>query len=139
MLRLAVVLQLVVSLVLGPVLCCCTAARLSRGPTADARPTATGKTGPRKSCCGPPATPADIDRRAPTGPVKCPCKNASVDATAPEVAAGAAAVPFDAPTRAVAPPPERTPNARPTAPHFASRSSSMPASDLLDAHHKLRC
>lgn len=139
MLRLAVVLELVLSLALGPVLCCCTATRLSQGPTADARPTTSNTGSPRKSCCAPPAKPADGDRRAPTGPVECPCKNASADATAPEVPAGPAALHFDAPTRAFALPSERAPSARRAAPPFALRSSSMPASDLLDAHHKLRC
>ena len=145
MLRLAVTLQLVLTLALGPAFCCCTATRLAHGATA--KPV--GSNGPRKSCCAPqgqasegvPSLPAES---TPAGPTPCPCKGGSAhDAPAPEVAAGSSAIDslLDATSSitGVLPPLTHAPDARRVTGVIAARSLSMPSSDPLDAHHNLRC
>ena len=93
MFRLVVIHQLVLSLVVGPMLCCCTTARLvndspvSRTAGADDKPQ-------RKHCCGerqksPGGNPHTPGGEKPGDPSKCPCKHVEPTvATVPELAAG---------------------------------------------------
>ena len=141
MLRLAVTLQLVLTLALGPAFCCCTATRLAHGATAES---AAKPVGPRKSCCAPQGKSNDGVPRPPVDSTPCPCKGGSAhDAPAPEAAAGSSALDslLDAASSIAIglPPLTRTPDARRVPRVAAARSSSMPPSDLLDAHHNLRC
>lgn len=146
MVRLVLIHQLVLSLLAGPMLCCCSAARLGHdlGTTSRA-----GEPG-RKSCCGQHQKPAGGDRQGPGhekpgDPGPCPCKDGPAQTLAvPEVAAGPAdsqashptgVAAFDLPASsdalsaaAVRPP------ARPDV-----LSSAVTTADLLFAHHNLRC
>ena len=148
MFRLVVIHQLVLSLLVGPMLCCCTTARLATDP-AGSQTTYGGEKSQRKHCCGErqksanggQQTPAD---EKPGDPAKCPCKDAAPTVAAvPEVAAGsadlltllsAAVATFDLPAALAGPVSAPRPAAR-----FDRRSSSVSTADLLFAHHNLRC
>lgn len=130
MLRHAVVYQLVLLLLAGPLLCCCATARAG---------THTPAGSPAKSCCGhaPKPTPTE---RTPAAPAKCPCKDAAAKAVVtPETGSGSfdlsnlpPAVPaaFDRPVSFV--------SLRPDA-DSVCRAHSLSTADLLFAHHNLRC
>ena len=146
MLRLVMIYQLVLSLIVGPMLCCCASARLAHGLPAHDRLTAVGERGQLRSCCQPRKS---LDGQAPSDtrpsePTKCPFRGAPAHyCTAPEIAAGSSATSSlldDANVKVGLPlPVMRTLNAGCTAPHFTSRSSSLSTLDLLYAHHNLRC
>jgi hypothetical protein len=148
MFRLVVIHQLVLSLLVGPMLCCCTTARLVGDP-AIARTAGVGQKPQRKHCCGERQKSPDDGRQAPGGekhndPSKCPCKDAAPTVAAvPEAAGGsadlltllsAAVASFDLPTTTTGPTGVPRPAAR-----FDLRSSSVSTTDLLFAHHNLRC
>lgn len=92
MLRLVVIHQLILSLVVGPMLCCCTVARLSHNsdhPSVDvARPAPKSRT-----CCGLVKQPQSDDSSksrppSPSNKSQCPCKadtSKVIDFAAPEV------------------------------------------------------
>ncbi len=149
MFRLVVIHQLVLSLVVGPMLCCCTAARLGHDANPVSRTTHSGDTSHRKPCCGQGQKQVDGGRQVPAGdtpsdPTKCPCQKGSAKAAvAPNPAPGSAdalhllgaavptdglPVPFDG---LIGAPP---PNGR-----IGAGSAFLSTSDLLFAHHKLRC
>lgn len=141
MFRLVLTHLLVLSLVVGPMLCCCAAARLGHEPTAAAE-----SGGKRKHCCGEPAS-KDSERPAPggkpAGPEKCPCKDSPRVDAAPEtpVATADALVLVANGLPALDVP--HTPGGafatgRPAA-SFDHRSSALSADDILYAHHNLRC
>jgi hypothetical protein len=90
MFRLVLIHHLVVSLLVGPWLCCCTTAQVGL-QNAFGGPLKTGSTTQRKSCCG---EPLKSDQKgghkssdgSHHGPHKCPCKDGKTQvATAPEV------------------------------------------------------
>ena len=144
MLRLVVIHQLVLSLIVGPMLCCCTTARLGHG---SARTSQAGDQSKRKSCCG--ESRSDGSGRSapgdkPAEPEKCPCKSAPQAVVAvPEQAVTAADVltqltaglaTLDAPITSHVP----VSTGRSTA-FLDARSSALSTDDLLYAHHNLRC
>ncbi len=148
MFRLVLIHQLVLSLLVGPMLCCCTTARLGHDASPPPRSTASGDQSPRKHCCGGDQKSPDGGRKAPGGekpgdPANCPCKDAPAKVVVvPEAPAGTAdsltlltaGVAFD-----VAATLDGPANARPSASRFDHRSSSLSTADLLFAHHNLRC
>lgn len=146
MFRLVLIHQLVLSLLVGPMLCCCGAARLGR----DAGTANAGEKAPRKTCCGAEQKSPDGGPKVPGGdkkpggPANCPCKESPAKVAAvPEAPSGAADVStllsagtshFDVPFTLDGPL-----NARRPSPPFDCRSSSVSTADLLFAHHNLRC
>lgn len=149
MLRLAVVHQLVLSLVVGPMLCCCMTARLGH----DAGRSSLGQhqTGQpeHKSCCGhdqshPDGGEHDNGGHQPGEPAKCPCKSVpAVDVAAPGSSGSAVhflellasfTASLDAPNL----------SAGPVAVTAAlspldSGPASLRADQILFVHHNLRC
>lgn len=147
MFRLVLIHQLVLSLLVGPMLCCCTTARLGHGTSPTSRTTAPAGQYQRKQCCGDRQKSSDDDRHTPDGkkpggPAKCPCKDSPAKVLAvPEVAAGSADSLglLNSGTATLALPATLDgPAARPAA-RFDFRSSSLSTADLLFAHHNLRC
>lgn len=149
MFRLVVIHQLVLSLVVGPMLCCCTTARLVDDASPTSRGTAAGDTSPRKSCCGgqeksPDTAPSAPGGETPGDPAKCPCKDGPEKAaTAPGNTASAAdslnllslgVAALELPLAL-----DGAANAARCAPRLDLRSSSLSTADLLFAHHNLRC
>jgi hypothetical protein len=147
MFRLVLIHQLVLSLLVGPMLCCCAATRLGHETHTSSR-TASHRAKPeRKHCCGERKS-DDSGHRAPGGkpsdPAKCPCKDAPVKAVAlpeaPQAPADTVAQPgstvatLDLPIDSVGPL-----GAHPSARPLGCRSSSLSAADILFAHHNLRC
>ena len=150
MIRLVVLHQLIASLLLGPLLCCCTATRLGHATHATAKSDATGTQGQRKSCCGRQETSRPGGPEAPNGgdspaPTQCPCKGHSHSAMTVPEAVVASAVPlncFDVANSEFAlllDVAGGSPNSFPASAYFTSRSQSLSKSDLLFAHHNLRC
>jgi hypothetical protein len=149
MFRLVVIHQLVLSLIVGPVLCCCTTAQPGHNANHSSKLISSSEKSQRKHCCGEHSkspiggkqTPGD---GAPSDPSKCPCKAMLVNVVAvTEIPVGTAnlsdllstaSVSFAVPTIlgeiAAAPP---------SAIRFTDRSSSVSMADLLYAHHRLRC
>lgn len=144
MFRLVLIYQLVLSLLVGPVLCCCAATRLGHEPSS---PTPSSSKSERKHCCG--ESPSKDTGRStpdekPNGPEKCPCKDAPGSAvTVPEtpvtmtdaltVFAGGLLA-FDAPL-----PVDGSFASSRRAIQLGYRSSALTSDDLLYAHHNLRC
>lgn len=147
MFRLVLIHHLVLSLLVGPMLCCCSAARLGHESGSASQKTL-GEKAPRKHCCGGEQKSPGGDREAPgekkpTGPANCPCKDAPAKAAVPEVPSAASdsltllsagLALFDAPLTLDGP----AHGVRPAL-HFELRSSSVSTADLLFAHHNLRC
>lgn len=148
MFRLVVIHQLVLSLLVGPMLCCCTTSRLANDPSGS-QTAGAGEKPQRKHCCGERQKSTDGGRQTPGGeksgdPAKCPCKDAAATVVAvPESAAGsadllsllsAAITTFDYSLTLAGPSNAPHPPAR-----FDFRSSSVSTADLLFAHHNLRC
>lgn len=144
MLRLVVIHQLVLSLIVGPMLCCCTTARLGRDAKPDAYAASTANHSHTQTCCGHGQTPKEDGPSKPTDPAKCPCKDSpakvSVVPEATTQAADTLAVVWlgtaalDLPVSLELRPGLTRPAAR-----FTHRSSGLSADDLLFAHHNLRC
>lgn len=149
MFRLVLIHHLVLALLAGPMLCCCSAARLGHDSGPTSRTSTPVEKAPRKHCCGGEPKSPDGGRKppgdkTPGGPANCPCKDAPAKvAVVPEAPSGAADVltllssgvalfeaplTLDGPARGVRP-----------ALHFELRSSSVSTADLLFAHHNLRC
>lgn len=149
MLRLVVLHQLIISLLAGPLLCCCTIARLGHSGHDTTKSNATGVKTQRKSCCGQQQSSAPGGSEVPPGgdsplPTQCPCKDHTQAAmTVPDVAAASAVslncldVATSEFASLVIADSSRDPS-RDSA-FFGSRSSSLSKSDLLFAHHNLRC
>ncbi len=149
MLRLAVVHQLVLSLVVGPMLCCCTTARLGYDTGRSAPGHRHTSQSERKPCCGhdqpqPAGDKHDNGGRQPGEPAKCPCKGvAAVDAAAPESSGSAThllellasfAASLDAPNLSAGP----VVAAAALSP-LDSGPASLLADQILFVHHNLRC
>jgi hypothetical protein len=144
MFRLVVIHQLVLSLIVGPMLCCCATARLGRDAKPDARATASTDHSHSRTCCGHGQKPSDGGRPKPTDPAKCPCKDSPAKTTTvPEatvsatdtlsfVSAGTPAL--DLPVLL-----DQRPGLSRPAARFNHRSACPSADDLLFAHHNLRC
>lgn len=144
MLRLVLIHQLVLSLLAGPMLCCCTAARLGHEPKSHSSQTEKSE---RKSCCRESQSPDSrqpVHDSKPAERKKCSCKVASqTDAVMPETTAAI----VDPQTTIV--PGGLHPDfpyllcAVPASVHLSAlldRSSSvLSADDLLYSHHNLRC
>ena len=149
MFRLVVIHQLVLSLLVGPMLCCCTAARLGHDASPPSRNTAAGDKSHRKHCCEGKQQSPDSGRKAPGGekpgdPANCPCKDSPAKAVAvPEAPSGSAdsliLLSAGVATLEVAATLGGPANALRSAPRFDFRSSSLSTADLLFAHHNLRC
>lgn len=146
MLRLVITHQLVLSLLVGPMLCCCTTARLASDASA-ARAAGPADASRPKHCCGGGHKPSDRDRhapgeRSPGDPVKCPCKDYPAVVAVTESTAGLADLSSllaasDA-TPGLPASPDRPATTRPP-PRFDLRSSSTLTADLVFSHHNLRC
>ena len=132
MLRFVVTIQLALSLVAGPWLCCCVAARLVGESRA-------ANVAPQKPCpnCQHESIPSQDD--SPAVPCKCPCKERAMLAnSAPDAGVADSLVAFEP----VAVPPAATP-----APGMARLELAFPpprlptlsTADILFSHHNLRC
>lgn len=144
MFRVVLIHQLVLAVLVGPMLCCCTTARLGHEPS---RPSQSGDGSIPKHCCGGSKS-SESGQPAPGGkpvePEKCPCKIAPQTAVAmPEQAASAAdtltqltagLATLDHPITLHGP----ALSGRPTS-FVAARSSTLSTDDILYAHHNLRC
>lgn len=146
MFRLVLIHHLVLSLLVGPMLCCCTTARVAGETGAQSGIGSTGAKPGQKHCCGEQKS-KEPSRSAPgekpSDPGQCPCKDAPAKAvTIPEaplasahtfalLTAGFAT--FDLPVTLDLLSAERS------APRFDHCSSSLSTADLLFAHHNLRC
>ena len=88
MLRLVVLHQLIISLLAGPLLCCCTITRLGHSGHGATKSKSAGVKNQRKSCCGQQSS-APGESEAPKNgdlpsPSQCPCKDhtqAAISAT----------------------------------------------------------
>lgn len=148
--RLVVIHQLVLSLLVGPMLCCCTTARLGHDASTSPRGSTPPVSKQRKHCCGQDQKPSDGSQDAPEGkkpahPAKCPCKDNPAHALAdlegsggPLVALGsftAVNVSLDASLSIT--------DGLIVGPRLVSRFdhqfSGSSADQLLYAHHNLRC
>lgn len=149
MFRLVLIHQLVLSLLVGPMLCCCSGARLGHDSVPTPRTSTPAEKAPPKHCCGGGEKSPNGGRKAPAekqpgDPANCPCKDGPAKtATVPEAPAptsdsltllSAGVALFDAPLTLGGP-------AHATRPalSFDLRSSSVSTADLLFAHHNLRC
>lgn len=145
--RLLLTYHLILSLLVGPMLCCCTAARVGHeGPTGETRSVAIPAPH-RKHCCGQPKPDSGSPKspvEKPTEPGKCPCKQGGEV----KVAASETTVPSAASLQLLTAPVALFVSRHPVDamvasfganPQFDHRSSTPSASDILDAHHKLRC
>ena len=145
MVRLAVLCQLIASLLVGPLLCCCAATRLGHATRVAAKSDATGTPGQRKSCCGRQETPPPGSPQAPDGedsPTQCPCKGHTQSALTVPEAATAVSLSSDAATFEFAPPTDVVGGSRNPSPASAcstSRFCSRTKSETLFARHNLRC
>lgn len=145
MFRLVLIHQLVLAVLVGPMLCCCTAARLGHDPVTTH--SSNTESGP-KTCCGgrdssshESQTPGD---KQPTAPAKCPCKDGPVKAlAAPTTSDATTDTIVSLSTGLVALYlPVSLDDAYGTdhaLPRSDDRSSSLSTADLLFAHHNLRC
>ena len=146
MLRLVVLNQLIISLLVGPLLCCCTITRLGHSGHDATKANNAGVKNQRKSCCGQQSS-APAESEAPTNgdtpsPAQCPCKDHTQAAiTVPETASATFLSCLDVATLefaslAVA---DSSGKSSPVSVNFGCRSSSLSKSDLLFSHHNLRC
>lgn len=147
MLRIVVIHQLVLSLLAGPMLCCCTTARL--GHDTAARIAIPAEQPKSHSCCGhsPPTSDTGSHKQGgdqPASPAKCPCKDApaTVVTVPPTTLASADSLSvlvagtayFDLPVALI-----DCSGCVQTPPRFDYRTSSLSTAELLYAHHNLRC
>lgn len=147
MFRLVLTYQLVLSLLVGPMLCCCTAARLGHESASAVRSQPVSEKSGRKSCCGEQKSQGSGEKapgEKPSDPSKCPCKDGSAKAVSvPETAStqadslsllGEALAALDLPAclDAVVTP------LRVSQP-VDGGSSFLSVADILFAHHNLRC
>lgn len=130
--RATVIYSLVLGLVAGPLLCCCTGARLAHAAPA-------GPPAPLKSCCGEAPKPSDPHQPPADHHAPCPCKGAAATPALSEPATGtdsftlpaAGPAAFDAvPTVGLL---------KTTAAHPTWHRPALSAADLLFVHHNLRC
>jgi hypothetical protein len=148
MFRLVVIPQLVLSMLVGPMLCCCTAARLGHDASPNSRTTASADQSQRKQCCGQRSKPTDAGQSKPGDEEhgdheKCPCKDAPAKIAVSASLAGsvdsiglllAGMLTLDSPYPMVA-----LSDATLASTRFDSRSSSPLTADLFFAYHRLRC
>lgn len=140
MLRLVVIHQLVISLVVGPMLCCCAGSRLVCEAKPDARTSAVSPVS--SPCCRHTLKSQDSSEHKPVGqpndPAKCPCKHSPAKTIAGPadslnlLPSGTAA--FDLPALL-----DFQPSIAGPATRLDRRVIALSASDLLYAHHNLRC
>lgn len=136
--RVAVSHSLVLALVAGPLLCCCTAAHLA--PVASAHPSPASVRVPSKSCCQESPKPADDRHPAPADHAPCPCKDAAATPALSEPATGGTdsfTPPPVGPAAFDAVPPVGLVKTAPA--HSSCYFSALSAADLLFVHHNLRC
>lgn len=150
MFRFVLTYHLVLSLLVGPLLCCCTTARLGHELNSLAKAPRSEEKAGRKSCCGQPKPPANErhtpgENQKPSDPSKCPCKKGeatrvdAVPGTGPAPAASLALLVADIATFDVLLPSIKLQQVFRSAPRFEHRSFALSATELLYAHHKLRC
>jgi hypothetical protein len=143
--RLVLTYNLILSLLVGPLLCCCTAARVAHEGVATRPVSSSAPKSQRKHCCGEPRSDDGSQKspaKKPSAPGKCPCKGADskVAAVEPPAASLASLSLLAFPVLFYNPPVvDRLPLVLGANPQFDHRSSTLSASDILYAHHKLRC
>jgi hypothetical protein len=148
MFRLVIIPQLVWSMLVGPMLCCCTAARLGQDASPTSRTAASADQSQPKPCCGQSSKPTDAgqsksDDEEHGDHEKCPCKDApakvavSASPVGPADSLGffsAGMITLDSQYPMVA-----LSDAALSPARFEFRSPSLSTADLLFAHHRLRC
>ena len=142
MFRLVVIPQLVLSLLVAPMLCCCTTARLSHEASPNPRTLASADQSRCKPCCGTRTKPTDAGRPEPGDPAKCSCKEepAKAAVATPPVDTGDSLVLLFAEVITLDPSYSLglLSDTTLTSARFDSRSSSPSTADLFFAHHRLR-
>jgi hypothetical protein len=147
MFRVVLIHQLVLSLLVGPMLCCCSAAHLGRANGTSTRQAQSGEPA-RSGCCEskrhpPEQKPTVPGKSKPGEPSKCPCKDAPAkEIAAPVAPSGTADLPIVVASGYLnfeLPPTIDGMKGDLRAPRFDHRSSSLSTSDILYAHHNLRC
>lgn len=145
MLRVLLIHQLVLSLIVGPMLCCCTtlhAFEVSRAAAGQSNRESTG------NCCsgksGIEKKPASQGHNNPNTPVKCPCKDSNAKLmTVPSSPGGTIVTQFlqtcaflylDVPVGHHVSFVQLNSSSR-----FESRAVGLSTDDLLFTHHNLRC
>jgi hypothetical protein len=148
MFRVVVIHQLVLSLVVGPMLCCCAAARLGHDLSASFCRASNSAVSQPRGCCGhshkTPDSRPDGGSQQPGDPSKCPCQESPAQTTAilegQSVSADVQRL-LTADLASLFQPISLDGPAAPDGP--ASRSdpsvSFLSTAQLLYAHHKLRC
>lgn len=151
MFRVVVIHQLILSLLVGPMLCCCTVARLGHESVStnsgDARPASNLRT-----CCGDAKQshsddPTNSHKQSPGNKPQCPCKadhTNVVDVVAPDAPSTVAGLVNVASDHALPIPSlvdlHRLPFGETvSAIDRRDQTSFTSTSELLYAHHKLRC
>ncbi len=153
MLRRALTYQLILAVAVGPLLCCCSAWKaLASSPTATSRGHVPFKPA-SPSCCShkqAPAKPDPVQKQAPTKPGhptdKCPCKDgtgkipiAQPESTQTAVSTFLLALALHAVASLDAPATEAVGPSRDGAFCSHGPGARLTTSDLLYAHHNLRC
>lgn len=149
MFRFVLTYHLVLSLLVGPLLCCCTTARLGHELNSPAKASRSEENAGRKSCCGQPKPPSNErhtpgEKQKPSDRSKCPCQGEApkVDAvpgTGSVSAASLALLVADIATLELPILVVDFPQVYRSTPRFEHRSFALSAAELLYAHHKLRC
>lgn len=147
MFRLVLIHQLVLSLLVGPMLCCCTATRLGLDAGSVSKSASSTVKPERRSCCGTQKSDGQAQKapgHKPGDPTKCPCKDGSGKTiTVPEVTSAQvdSITQFASPLAALDVPLSLVvvADASRSGQRFDHTSSSLSTSDILFAHHKLRC
>ena len=145
MFRLVLIHQLVLSLIVGPALCCCTTAPSGHGAGHPSKSGSPREKSQRKQCCGElPKSPDRGQHNPADGPSKCPCKDhlAKVSAVSEiPVGTGNGSDLLSTPSLIFGAQPfvGQIAAALVSATRFNDRSSSVSTADLLYAHHNLRC
>lgn len=151
MFRVVVIHQLILSLLVGPMLCCCTIARLGHESVStnsgDARPASTSRT-----CCGDANQsqsddPANSHKQSPGNKPHCPCKTDptnAVDVVPPDAPLAGFGLVSVASDHTLPIPSLVDLNRLPfgvtvSAIDRRDQTSFTSTSELLYAHHKLRC
>jgi hypothetical protein len=149
MFRVVLTYQLVLMLLAGPMLCCCTAAQLGCGrDTQSASPVSTTSVkSVYKSCCGkqkPSHASSPAPGQQPSHPSKCPCKEGSTKVvavpTAPTPSGDVLTILVsDLVLRDHPVTTDESGSAVQAVRRCDRHGSGLTTADLLYAHHKLRC
>jgi hypothetical protein len=147
MFRVALIYQLVLSLLVGPMLCCCATARSGHDSNPSTPHVPASERSQRKSCCGE-QTPCGEEHPGPTNkpafPSKCPCKNGALKAIVVPDNSKTVEVPSNLDTGldfalGAGPYGDLSRVIDPSDKCLNHLSASPSKAELLYAHHKLRC